>query len=318
MADPRQMPLFSSQPQTEKDINRTTQIQHTLPLFETYLQKEGKTTNTIKAFIADMGLLMKHAGEQNAVGDFQTKHLNAYLTWMEQGRGVPCSRKTYARRVTTLKVYFKWLKGIGVLTHDPAKAVLQRSGEAPLSYALNPDEIQRMLAFAMTMQHKKKSQDIDTRSELLFRLLLDTGIKKSEAKRLTVADIKRDEGSEPYLHVHHTARNVYKERKIPLDPDWLKLFDLYADQYKITDEIFTCTPRNLEYILEDIGTGAGIPTKVSFEIMRWTSAVRDARAGVEGDTIREKLGLSRISWSETGRKIERLVALQERAETGEA
>lgn len=311
MAEPRQLPLFSTQPQSEKDLNRHTQIQHALPLFVEYLRTEGKSPHTIKSFIGDLNLLIEHAGGEIALGSFQTKHLNAYLTWMERDRGVPCSRKTYARRVTTLKVFFKWLKGIGAITHDPAKAVLQRSGEAPLSYALNHDEIQQVMAFALTMERKKER---DTRPQLLFWLLLDTGIKKSEAMRLLVTDIKRE--AEPYVHVYHTSRNVYKERKIAVDPAWLDLLDEYIEQYGIKDRVFTCTARNLEYILADLSAGAGLDVKVSFEIMRWTSAVRDARAGVDGDVIREKLGLSRISWSETGRKIERLIEWQDRREGG--
>lgn len=311
MSEPRQLPLFASQPQSEDDLNPYTQLQHTLPLFADYLKREGKSTHTIKAFIGDMNLLVEYVGGETALRTFQTKHLNEYLVWMEKGRGVPCSRKTYARRVTTLKVFFKWLLDIGATKHDPAKAVLQRSGEAPLSYALNPDEIRRVLAFARTLERKGHP---DTRPELLFRLLLDTGIKKSEAMRLTAEDVKRE--GKPYLHVHHTTKNSYKERKIDLDPDWLPLFDTYCDQYEIKDAVFTCTARNLEYILADLSKGADIPTKISFEIMRWTSAVRDARAGVDDDLIREKMGLSRISWNETGRKIQRLLDMQLDKEQG--
>jgi site-specific recombinase XerD len=312
MSDPRQLPLFSSEPHNEADLHQSTPLKQTIRFFAEHLRKEGKSEHTIKAFIADMRLLMEHTGDDVAVGSFQTRHLESYLQWMEKERGVSCSRKTYARRVTTLKVYFKWLKAIDVLTYDPAKAVIQRSGEAPLSYALNPDEIRAMLAQAATMTRRNKP---DTRPEVLFRLLLDTGIKKAETRRLTIADIHREDESAPYLHVHHTARNVYKERKIPLDPDWLLVLDAYMEQYEIKDQVFTCTARNLEYILADISDGAGIPVKVSFEIMRWTSAVRDARAGVDEDSIREKLGLSRISWAETSRKIERLVELQEKGAT---
>jgi site-specific recombinase XerD len=309
MPDPRQLPLFSAEPKTENDLSRHTQLKHSLALFAAHLRKEGKSEHTIKAFIADMKLLGEHARDDTTLGTFQTRHLDRYLTWMEKERGVPCSRKTYARRVTTLKVFFKWLKSIDVISHDPAKAVLQRSGEAPLSYALNHEEIRRVLRFARTLQRKDEH---DTRPELLFWLLLDTGIKKSEAMRLVVDDIKRDDPAHPYLHVYHTSRNVYKERKINVDPDWIKLFDEYRIQYTITDKIFTCTARNLEYILADLSEGADIPAKISFEIMRWTSALRDARAGIDSDVIREKLGLSRISWSETGRKIERLIEMQER------
>ncbi|MBC8171876.1 MAG: hypothetical protein H7X77_09390 [Anaerolineae bacterium] len=95
-----------------------------------------------------------------------------------------------------------------------------------------------------------------------------------------------------------------------LDSDWLKLFDLYMTQYSPKTTIFNCTSRNLEYILTDIGEGAGIPFKLSFEVMRWTCAVRDFRAGLEENHIRQKLGLSEISWHETGGKIRKLVEMQ--------
>jgi site-specific recombinase XerD len=306
MVEPRQLPLFSSEPGGEYDLNPYTELQHALPLFADHLKKDGKSENTIKAFIADLRLLAGHAGKGKALGTFQTRHLDAFLHWMEAERGVPCSRKTYARRVTSLKVFFKWLKTINAINYDPAKAVLQRSGAAPLSYALTPTEIERVLDFSRTMTRKG---ELDTRPELLFRLLLGTGMKKSEVMRLTLEDVITGDGP-PYLHVHHTSRNVYKERKVPIDPDWLNLLDDYRVQYKITDKLFTCTARNLEYILADLAKGGDVATQISFEIMRWTCAVRDTRAGVDENEIREKMGLSEISWAETGRKVEQLVEKQ--------
>ncbi|MGV2434754.1 MAG UNVERIFIED_CONTAM: hypothetical protein LVT10_07585 [Anaerolineae bacterium] len=53
---------------------------------------------------------------------------------------------------------------------------------------------------------------------------------------------------------------------------------------------------------------------MSFEVLRWTSAVQDTRNGLDAETIREKLGLSRISWVETGRKVDQLVQAQLEAE----
>ena len=81
--------------------------------------------------MGDMHLLAEHSDENTPISEYTTTKLNDYLDWMENKRGVPCSRKTYARRVTTLKVYFKWLKSLKAIPHDPALAVLQRSGPAP-------------------------------------------------------------------------------------------------------------------------------------------------------------------------------------------
>jgi integrase/recombinase XerD len=309
----RQLPLFQHDPTTTADISKGTPLNRTLGLFQEHLTKEGKSTHTITAFHADLQLLLEYQGDDIPIGQYTTSDLDAFLHWLEYERDVPCSRKSYARRVTTLKVYFKWLHQIGAITHDPAKAILQRSGPAPLSEALTPSQIHAAVAFSQTLKFKRTSEQ-DTRPELLFRLLLDTGIKKNEVMAITPAHIDRLNPQRPLLNVRFKARNVFKERVIDLDPEWLKLFDLYMAQYMPKETIFNCTSRNLEYILTDMGQGIDLPFKLSFEIMRWTCAVRDFRAEMDEDHIRQKLGLSEISWYETGAKIKRLADEQVAAE----
>lgn len=305
----RQLPLFQEEPTSVDDIHKGTLLKSTLPFFAEYLSKAGKSSHTIRAFHDDLLLLLEHQGDTVPISGYTTTHLDQFLHWLEYERPVPCSRKTYARRVTTLKVYFKWLHGLGAIAIDPAKAVVQRSGPAPLSHVLNPAQIRAALDFARTLRYKRRDQQ-DYRPELLFRLLLDTGLKKGETMLITPADIDRLNRSQPMLQVRYQVRNVFKERNLPLDSDWLTLLDLYLDQYAPPTTIFDCTSRNLEYILTDVGEGAGIPFKLSFEVMRWTSAVRDYRNGVEEDVIRQKLGLSEISWHETGGKIRKLAEFQ--------
>jgi integrase/recombinase XerD len=313
MRDLKQLSLFASQPTTPEEIARHTPLKATIALFQQFLVKEGKSDHTVKAFTSDLQLVAERLGEDTPVGEFTTSMLNDFMHWLEYGRDVPCSRKSYARRVTTVKVYFKWLYAIGAIPHDPAKAVLQRSGPAPLADILTMPQMRAAIEFSQRM---RKGQAQDYRPEMLLRLLLDTGIKKSEAMLLTPRDIDRLNPHQTLLIVRHKSRNVYRERRIEIDPDWVKLLDLYLDQYTPKDTIFNCTSRNLEYILTDIGKGAGIEPKLSFEMLRWTCAVRDFRQGMDEQLIREKLGLSKISWHETGTKIKRLAALAEDQEKG--
>lgn len=305
MSDLRQLPLFPDKPTHPKEISQHTALVATLDLFKGHLRKEGKSEHTIKAFASDLMLVGEYLGDQTPVGQFTTTNLNRFLDWLENGRGVPCSRKSYARRVTSLKVYFKWLHSLGAIPHDPAKPVLQRSGPAPLADVLSDAQIREAIAFAQTLLLKKQKGQ-DYRPEMVLRLVLDTGIKKSELMRLVPADIDRANPNFPHLYVRQTSKNVYKERRIPLDTEWVKLLDLYLDQYMPENTIVTCTARNLEYILDDIGKGIDLPFKLSFEALRWTSAVHDYRHGVDEAVIREKLGLSEISWHETGMKIRKL------------
>jgi site-specific recombinase XerD len=315
MIDNRQLPLFANQPTSVDDLNKQSMLKDTIALFQHHLIKEGKSEHTIKAFTADLQLLAQYTSEETPIGKYTTDKLNQFLNWMENGRGVPCSRKSYARRVTTLKVYFKWLHEHEAIIHDPAKAVLQRSGPAPLATILTSQEIEDALTFAKTMTRTVRGKvERDTRPELLFRLLLKTGIKKSETVALLPEHIDRTYGV--LVIKHKSMRDLYRERNIPLEASWLTLLDEYMAQYKVMPEapIFNCTARNLEYILTDIGKGAQVHENISFEMLRWTMAVRDYRHGVEPDLIREKMGLSPISWHETHTKIRKLSEKLDEAE----
>jgi integrase/recombinase XerD len=312
--DKRQLPLFNLTPTRAEDIGPQTPFKAALPFFRAHLADEGKSEHTLAAFMADLALLSDYGQDKTPIGQFTTQSLNDFLRWMEHERGVPCSRKTYARRVTSLKVFFKWLHGLKALHDDPAKLIVQRSGPAPLSDALSPDHVQEAVLAARQF---KRDEAWDTRPLFLFQLLLQTGIKKGEADRLLLSDFDQSNPHQPVLVVRHKGVDVYKERRIEVEEGLLSLLEAYRAQYQPQERVFTCTPRNLEYILTDVGLSAGIPFKLSFEVMRWSCAVRDWRAGMEEDAIREKLGLSKISWYETSDKIKRLVAHQIEEEMAE-
>ena len=301
----RQFSLFAQQPQSVDDLEGSTPLSATFDLFADFLRGEGKTEHTVKAFIGDLRLLAEFTGSALPTGDLHTSRLVDFLRWMERDRGLPCSRKTYARRVTSLKVYCKWLYANDVLAEDPAQPLRQRSGPAPLSHVLTDKQVSDCL-FAASQTPPGRPHD--ARPPFLFRLLLETGIKKAECGRLQLRDFDRGNQACAVLYVRQSTRNVYKERRIILAAETLPLLDRYLRQYQVEEKLFDCTTRNLEYILTDIGARANTPFKLSFEVMRWTMAVRDYLAGVEEVRIREKLGLSRQSWYETGDKVRRLAA----------
>ena len=176
---------------------------------------------------------------------------------------------------------------------------------------LSDPEIDQLVNESNRMRTGKKP---DSRPYVLLRLLLETGIKKSEASRLTVHDIEQRDTDSPTILVKHKRQNVYKDRRLPVPPEWVGSLDEYLEQYEPKDDqIFDCTPRNLEYVLTDLAKAAGVETRVSFETLRWTSAVLDYRKGMDMDDLREKMGLSEISWRETSQKIIKLADIQVQA-----
>lgn len=303
----RQRSLFSQQPLSTADIGGETPLAATFDLFADYLRGEGKSAHTVKAFLGDMRLFAQYIDGALPLAQLRNSCLLDFLAWMEHERAVPCSRKTYARRVTTLKVYCRWLHDMSALADDPAQSIRQRSGPAPLSDVLTDAQALDCISAAA---EAKRGVSPDYRPAFLFQFLLQTGIKKAECGRLKLADIDRGNPDTARVSIRHKARDIYKERRIDLDAETLQLLDAYLRQYQPGVLLFECTTRNLEYILTDIGIRAEAPFKLSFEVLRWTMALRDFRAGVDEERIRHKLGLSRQSWYETGAKIRRLAALR--------
>ncbi len=296
-------------------LTREASLQAALGTFERHMRDEGFSINTVKAFASDIRLLGRYLGIGTPVGEIGTKNLTDFLHWLTDERGVPCSPKSYARRVTALKVFFGWLHETGVLPQDPSTAVIQQSVSSPLPDAPTAADVERALVVAESRRVEGRDHKPDARPYLLLSLLLQTGIKKGEAMAIVPNHIDDSDPDQPVLYVRYAnPRLRYKERKLPLEQAWLPVLDEYLQQYKPTDTLFTCTPRNLEYVLRDIAEEADLPAgALSFENLRWASALRDWRADVEQDDIRQKLGLSKIAWRETKGKLRRLIEQEETA-----
>ena len=295
-------------------IRPDASLQAALGVFENHMRDEGFSINTMKAFSSDIRLLGKYLGIGQPVGEIGTKNLNDFLDWLLNERGVPCSPKSYARRVTTLKVFFSWLHESGVLANDPSAAIIQRTVTSPLPTLPTDQQIENALHEAGQIREGVGVKKPDARPYLLLTLLLQTGIKKSEAMNIVPNHIDRSEPHRPLLFIRYAnPRLRYKERKLDLDADWLVVLDEYLAQYAPTDTLFTCTARNLEYILTDVGEAVGLKQGLlSFENLRWISALQDWANEVEQDDIRQKLGLSKVTWRETKSKLSKLAAVREK------
>jgi integrase/recombinase XerD len=287
-------------------VRRETAISAAVNAWGEALEAAGRSIHTVKAFTADLRLLAKFVGAGTPVGAVATHDIRNFLDWMLHRRKAPCSPKTYARRVTSVKAFFRWLVEAGVLADDPAAPIPQQTVLSPLPEVLTPEEVRAVLDAADIW---RRADNPDARPFTLLSLLLQTGIKKTECLTIHLNHIDLTDREGPTLFVRYgEVRKRYRERKLPLDADWAKAYREYLSQYTPRDRVFPYSPRRLEYLLEDIGEAAGLEKHLSFNMCRWTSALQDLRAGVERDRIRQKLGLSKIQWREVGVKLDRLEA----------
>jgi integrase/recombinase XerD len=254
--------------------------------------------------MGDLTLLASYLPPDRTLGSISTNDINHFLSWMQNQRGVPCSPKTLARRITSIKAFYRWLHQNGVLLIDPAEKVLQQSVISPLPQVLSPDEVAAVLNAA---ELRRRGMKPDARCYTLVLLLLTTGIKKSECLALSLNHIDLEAPNGPLLFIRYASpQNRYKERKILLTEQWVDVFNEYKDQYHISDALFPWSQRRLEYLLEDLSEEASLEKHLSFDMCRWTCAVSDWQSGMEPNKIRQKLGVSKIQWRELKMKLEKL------------
>jgi len=272
--------------------------------WEYFLNDQGRSPNTVKAFLSDVHLLTQALPPDRTLGSITTSDLNAFLHWLEHERPVPCSPKTLARRVTALKSFFRWLQKGGVLVVDPAEKVVQRSVLSPVPEVLTEAELDAVLLAA---DRSRRASRPDARPYTLAALLLATGIKKSECLGIHLNHIDLNSPGEPYVFIRYASpANRYKERKLTLPEEWLLAYEEYLAQYNPVDRLFPWSPRRLEYLLEDIGKEAALTKHLSFDMCRWTCVLMDFVNNVEPEKIRQKLGVSKIQWREINLKLRQL------------
>jgi integrase/recombinase XerD len=288
----------------EIHISSATTLLPAIKSWELFLADQGRSPYTIKAFMGDMNLLASYLAPDTAIGDISTQDLNRFLNWLQKERNVPCSPKSLARRITSLKAFFRWLAQSGRIPSDPAEKVVQQSVISPLPEVISDDEQVKLIQAAS--QHRS-AQKPDARPYTLLMLLLTTGIKKGECLALNLNHIDLDNPSGQVLFVRYSSSGSrYKERKIPLTDDWVQAFKEYQDQYKPADQVFPWSPRRLEYLLEDLGKETGLTKHLSFDMCRWTCALNDWKSGEDRELIRQKLGISKIQWREVSLKLRQL------------
>jgi integrase/recombinase XerD len=267
--------------------------------YQQELQLRGKSNYTITCFLSDLKMFSDFIGRDTPVGRITKENLTDWLMKLKFGTpGQTPAPKTMARRVTFLKNFFSWLTREGVVHEDPAASLVLERPLPPLPQLLFDDEVQRLL----------ESASSDPRTYCLVYLVLHGGLKKEEVMALKVEHIDLSDEQAPAVTVHFPASTgkQHRERRLTLPAEFTGILRAYMAKYHPTNELFVCTDRNLNYILARAVKAAGIKKRVTLQLLRDTFAVRQLRAGVPPDALREKLGLSDEAWQESREKYRRL------------
>lgn len=287
-------PLIRTNPLTEQSSLAACAIP-----YRQELMLRGKSNYTVTCFLSDLKMFSDYIGQDIPVGRISKEELTDWLMKLKFGtQGQTPAPKTMARRVTFLKNFFSWLAREGVMREDPSASLVLERPLPPLPELLLDDEIQRLEDAAVD----------DPRCQCLIFLTLHAGLKKEEVMGLNVRHIDLTDPSVPLVTIHFPASTgkQHRERRLALPAEFTQVFERYQRSYALTEQVFDCTDRNLNYILAKAVKAAGIKKRVTLQLLRDTFAVQQLKSGVSLESLREKLGLSDEAWLESKEKYRRL------------
>ena len=307
----RQLDLFSGDnapwpgPPPKPPVTSATPLAAAIGPFRQYMLEREFATNTINSFLNDLSLYMRYVGPDSLLKDHSTHTLEGFIQYLTADRGAPCSPKSLGRRITTLKVFYGWLASHDILQSDPAAPLIHRSANATMPQVLTDEQVEKLLALTQSLRDAPEAPD--ARPHLLITLLLGTAIKKAECMRILLRQINVGDPGAASVYIHYDKpRQRHKSRQLQLPSDFAETLKLYLRRYQPRERLFECTPRNLEYVLHSISELANLPMSLTFEMLRYTSATRSLRRGIDPEHLRLRMGLSSISWRDTYPLLQKL------------
>jgi integrase/recombinase XerD len=265
--------------------------------YQEHLRRTDHSAYTITCFLSDLRMLTDFLGRETELRAVTTERLSDWLAHLRFDRGSKPAPKTIARRITFLRNFFGWLAGEGILPGDPSAQIALSRPMPPLPELLFEDELAQLEAAAIA----------DPRSHLLVLTLLATGLKKEELMAVGLRHVDISDPEHPALEVHFPGQaKRRRERRMALPAEWTGVYLEYLARYQPRERLFECTDRNLNYVLAGAVKRAKLEKRVTLQLLRDTYAVRQLRAGVSVEELREKLGLSEEAWYETAEKYRKL------------
>jgi len=258
--------------------------------FLQYLAAErGASPHTIRSYRADLhdcvGFL-----ERRGLGtlvDADARVVRGYLAYLHD-RGL--ARTSIARRLATLRSFFRFLMRRGRVRVNPAREVRTPSLPGRLPAHLPIDQSQALF------RHPPGDEVADRRDRAILEVLYATGVRVAELAGLDMEDTDLGEGS---VRVLGKGR---KERIVPLGSKAVDAVRAYLGEREGSrGPLFRnarggrLTVRSLHRIVRARARAAGLAGRVTPHTLRHTFATHLLDAGADLRLIQELLGHARLA-----------------------
>lgn len=267
---------------------KTFTLDQSLTEFLTSLRARNTSVLTQQAYSTDIKQFIAWLSETTVVelcpGNVTKTDIVEYLSYLSDlGR----SGITRARKLASIREFFKYLLDREELPYSPAATVAIPKKERRTQTYLRPDEYAKLLSSAGS----------NPRDFAILQLFLQTGVRVSELVSLTLTDVDLQN------KVINVAGKGSKERTIPLEKKAvLALRNYLSVRPETTDQHFFLnykgeglSRRGAENIIEKYRALSGINKHFSCHSLRHTFGSYKAEKGVSPFQLKEWMGHSSIS-----------------------
>lgn len=266
---------------------------------ESLASEKGYSPNTCRAYGADLKEFLAFLSPPDdtehpvRLDDISVIAIRGYLAFLHKKK---MDKSTVSRKLSVLRSFFRYLEKRGIMTGNPAKAVLSPKIGRKIPAFLSVDDMFRLLD-AITGDTL-----LDLRNRAIFETIYSTGIRVSEAAGLDAAHVETDE------RVFRVYGKGAKERVVPVGKK--ALASIVAYRRRLFEEtgigaeegpLFLnknrgrLTTRSMDRILKQTALRCGLKVSLSPHALRHSFATHMLDAGADLRTVQEILGHKSLS-----------------------
>ena len=214
--------------------------------------------------------------------------IRKYLSFLHRKN----KKSSIARKISTLRSFFKYLVREQLVTANPAKSVSTPKREKPLPSTLTVDEVFRLVE-SPSEEEGQKSRD-----RAILELLYSSGIRVSELVGLNFSQLDLE------LGIVKVMGKRRKERIVPVGSKAIEALNAYLEERGVVngeDPVFInsrggrLTARSVGRLVKKYTGLSGIFRKISPHSLRHTFATHLLDSGADIREIQEMLGHASLS-----------------------
>lgn len=282
--------------------------------FRDYLLYEKRySRKTAESYGSDIELLQHYStGAGKELATMTTDDLKSYLGDIFGD----LTASSLHRKISAIRHFYSFLHKREHITENPAATLASPRKEKYLPTCLTHEEMHKILDYPYS--HTEKG----LRDKAIMELLYSSGLRVSELVSLRIRDVDLGQG---ILRVLGKGK---KERLVPVTPQAMEAISDYlflrAARKESLSPLFLnlkgarLTTRAIEYMLEELATGAGVFRRITPHMLRHSFASHLLENGMNIRYLQSMLGHSNLSTTEiyTHLSIQELKKVYQKAHPG--